>query len=93
LTQELTGDWRGFSQRPAIGSTRSPHVGKAPTQQLGEKLFGLGSYNGFISFSAKLADYKILAVFTERIRNSPKPNAISYIYTDQFGQQQTVKVP
>jgi len=86
--QELTGDWRGFHQRPALGSTLSPHTGKAPTQQLGEELFRLGSCHGFISFSARLPDYKILGVFPQRLRTST--NTVSYYYTDEIGQQRTI---
>lgn len=89
--QDLTGDWRSYSQRPALASSRTRHSGKAPTQQLGEELFRLGSYHGFISFSAKLPDYKILGVFVERLK---KPGeSVSYSYTDDHGRLQTIRIP
>ena len=85
--QELTGDWLNFTNR----SGGAPHAGKAPTQEFGEKLFGLGTFKGFVSFSAKLADYKILGVFTERL--VPGSDEIKYSYHDGHGVLQTILIP
>lgn len=87
--QELTGDWRSYPNRKS--TPPSPHAGKAPTQQFGDELFRLAVYKGFISFSAKLPDYKILAIFVQLlIRGTDK---IDYTYHDLHGVLQTVSVP
>jgi RES domain-containing protein len=85
--QELTGDWLSFSNRPG----GPPHAGKAPTQQLGEELFRLGTYKGFVSFSAKLPDYRILGVFTGRL--VPGNDEITYSYHDGHGVLQKITIP
>jgi hypothetical protein len=59
------GDWRSYSGR-VTGTDDSPHSGCAPTQRLGKTLYNCG-FKGLISFSARLPDYKILAVFTTRL--------------------------
>jgi hypothetical protein len=85
--QELTGDWLGFSNRTG----GAPHAGKAPTQELGEELYRLGTFKGFLSFSAKLTDYKILGVFTGRL--VPGSDEITYSYRDGHGVLQTISIP
>ena len=85
--QELTGDWLSFSNR----SGGKPHAGKAPTQELGEELYRLGLFKGFVNFSAKLPDYRILGVFTGRL--SPGSDSIKYSYHDGHGVLQTISVP
>jgi RES domain-containing protein len=85
--QELTGDWLSFSNRPG----GAPHAGKAPTQELGEALFNLGSVKGFVSFSAKLPDYKILGVFIGRLVSGQ--DEIKYSYHDRHGILQTIIIP
>jgi RES domain-containing protein len=84
--QELTGDWRSFLNRPAP----SPHGGLAPTQQLGHELYRLGTFKALLSFSAKLPDYKILAIFPHRVRNSGC--SVSYTYRDAQGNLQTILI-
>jgi hypothetical protein len=85
--QELTGDWLSFSNR----SGGAPHAGKAPTQELGEELYRLGLFKGFVSFSAKLPDYMILGVFTGQL--VPGSDEIKYSYNDGHGVLQTISIP
>ncbi len=50
--QELTGDWRGYADRNSITPLQYPS-GAAPTQELGNALFGVAGLEGFITYSAK----------------------------------------
>ena len=65
--QELTGDWRGYTQRNALTSV-SGFTGKAPTQALGEHLYArCPEVKGFISISARVPYYRILGIFSKRL--------------------------
>ena len=89
--QELTGDWRSYATRiPPVGPT-APHTGVPPTQSLGTALFALGSSQGFVSFSATLADYKILVVFPDRLKGTP--DYLQYSYHDDRGTMQVKRIP
>lgn len=87
--QELTGDWQSFASR-AIPAAGSPHSGMAPTQQLGDELFRLG-FKGFMSFSARVPEYKILGIFTQYL--APGIDRVEYNYHDMHGVLQTVGIP
>jgi hypothetical protein len=65
--QELTGDWRGYQHRTAARSSVQEPVGTAPTQDLGEAVFGLPGIEGFRTLSAKLAYHRNLIVFPEKM--------------------------
>jgi hypothetical protein len=65
--QELTGDWRGYQQRAAARSSIQEPVGTAPTQDLGEAVFGVPGIEGFRALSAKLAYHRNLVVFPAKL--------------------------
>ena len=65
--QELTGDWRGYEYRARARSPIQEPVGTAPTQDLGEALFGLPGIKGFRALSAKLPYRRNLVVFPEKM--------------------------
>lgn len=85
--QELTGDWRGYSTRipPA------PHTGSPPTQSLGNALFATVKFQGLLSFSATLPDYRILVVFTQRLKGTA--DYLQYSYHDDRGAMQVRRIP
>jgi hypothetical protein len=85
--QELTGDWLSFSNRAG----GAPHAGRSPTQELGEELYRLGAFKGFVSFSAKLPDYRVLGVFTSQL--VPGSDEIKYSYRDGHGALRTISIP
>lgn len=89
--QELTGDWRTFSTRSAPVSAPAPHTGLPPTQALGIALYSLPGLQGLISFSATLPDYRILAIFTDRLKGTT--DFIEYSYHDEHGAQQVKRIP
>jgi RES domain-containing protein len=64
--QELTGDWEGYQLRSAKTSVKIP-VGTAPTQDLGEALFGIVDLEGFRVVSAKLPYQENLVVFPQKL--------------------------
>jgi len=78
--QELTGNWRSYATRIPPGRFPAPLTGTPPTQTLGNALFALGSQQGFTSFSATIPDYKILAVFPDRLKGTP--DFLQYSYHD-----------
>jgi len=89
--QELTGDWRGYQQRGPATSVTGP-TGKAPTQEFGEQLFThCHDVQGFLTLSARLPYYRILAVFTQRLRAGT--DYIRYTITDPSGRSQTIQIP
>ena len=65
--QELTGDWRGYEHRKAITASILEPVGTAPTQDLGEALFGVPGLEGFRTISAKLPYHRNLVMFPEKM--------------------------
>jgi hypothetical protein len=65
--QELTGDWRGYRLRSAVSSVSQP-IGLAPTQNLGQAIFGLTGLEGFEYTSSKVPHQRCLAVFPQTIR-------------------------
>ncbi len=85
--QELTGDWRAFGNRPVP----SVHAGRAPTQSLGQALFETGEVKALLNFSARLPDYKILGLFTQRIIGSSC--SVRYSYRDLQGELKTIRIP
>lgn len=88
---ELTGDWRGYRQRGLATSVKGP-TGKAPTQEFGEQLFALcPDVQGFLTLSARLPYYRILAVFTRRIRAGT--DYVRYTITDPSGRPRTIQIP
>lgn len=86
--QELTGDWRSYAARTAPG----PHSGLPPTHVLGNALYSIGSHQGLISFSATLPDYKILAVFTNRLNNRAA-DYLQYSFHDELGAMHIKRIP
>lgn len=88
--QELTGDWRSYKHRSSVTSVTGP-TGKAPTQELGEALFGLCSdVQGFITISARLPYYRALVVFPERLRAGR--DYVRYTVKTS-GSTQTIEIP
>jgi hypothetical protein len=65
--EELTGDWKGYRFRGLAGATVSEPVGTAPTQDLGEALFGVPGVEAFQAVSAKLATQRTLVVFPDKL--------------------------
>jgi hypothetical protein len=89
--QELTGDWRGYQQRGPATSVTAP-TGTAPTQEFGNQLFSLcPDVQGFLTLSARLPYYRILAVFTQRLNAGM--DFVRYTITDPTGQPQTIQIP
>jgi hypothetical protein len=89
--QELTGDWRGYSTRIPPIAPPAPHTGSAPTQSLGDALFATVKFQGLLSFSATLPDYKILVVFTQRLKGTA--DYLQYSYHDDRGAMQVKRTP
>lgn len=89
--QELTGDWHSYSNRILNSGPDGPHHGTPPTQSLGNALFTLGIHQGLVTFSARLPDYKILAVFTDRIKGTA--NYLQYSFHDSRGALQVKRIP
>jgi len=89
--QELTGDWRGYQQRGPATPVSGP-TGKAPTQEFGEQLFALcRDVQGFVTLSALLPYYRILAIFPQRLR--PGTDYVRYSVTDSAGQSENIQIP
>lgn len=65
--QELTGDWRGYKYRKEKAATIKEPVGSAPTQDLGEAIFGIKGIEGFRVPSAKLAYHRNLVIFPQKM--------------------------
>jgi hypothetical protein len=87
--QELTGDWKGYSQRSAKTTITAP-TGVAPTQGLGAALYTSARFEGFLAISAKMPYQKVMGVFPNRILRG---NFIRYSYVDAAGQRQTLQIP
>jgi hypothetical protein len=64
--QELTGDWRGDRYRNPITSVSLP-VGVAPTQLLGQALFGVPDLESFQTVSARIPTQRNLVVFPQKL--------------------------
>jgi len=90
--QELTGDWRSYATRIPPVASPSPHSGVPPTQSLGIALHGLGKYQGLITFSATLPDYKILVVFADRLVKGAS-DYLQYSFHDDRGAMQVKRIP
>jgi len=88
--QELTGDWQAFGTRPISLAAGSPHAGVAPTQQLAVELFRIGA-KGFITFSAKVPEYKVLGIFTQHLVLGT--DKVEYSFHDMHGALQAVTIP
>ena len=89
--QELTGDWRGYSQRNPTTPVSGP-TGKAPTQEFGEELFAKCSdVQGFQSLSARLPYYRVLGIFPDRLKKGA--DYVRYSIPDANGNQQTIEIP
>jgi hypothetical protein len=88
--QELTGDWRHYSNRASRVSP-DPHAGLAPTQELGRALFLHSGYAGFVTFSAKLPQFRVVGIFMGRLESSG--SLIEYEYTDGHGDRRFVCIP
>lgn len=89
--QELTGDWRGYQQRGPGTSVTGP-TGRAPTQEFGAHLFArCPDVQGFLTLSARLPYYRILAIFTRRLNAGT--DYVRYTITDPSGQSQTIQIP
>jgi RES domain-containing protein len=67
--QELTGDWRGYSDRKTAGSMIGIEVGQPPTHQIGDALYATPSLEGFVTFSAKMPTYRCLVVFPNKLHS------------------------
>ena len=65
--QELTGDWRGYRYRAQNAATIKDPIGAAPTQALGEALFGVRGLEGFRTVSAKLPYHRNLVIFPQKL--------------------------
>ena len=90
--QELTGDWRCYRERGRLpGASVKVPTGKAPTQKFGEQLYALcPNVQGFVTLSARLPYFKILGIFTRRL----KAGSSDYIsYTDPSGTHTPVRIP
>jgi len=89
--QELTGDWRGYSQRNNPSAKIKEPTGLAPTQMLGRMLYEGGRCEGFRTISAKLPYYEVLAIFPHRLLPG---SLVQYKYTDTSDQlHQVTLVP
>jgi hypothetical protein len=89
--QELTGDWRSYATRIPPAFAPRPHTGVPPTHGLGNALFALGRHQGLITFSATLPDYKVLAVFTDRLKGTA--DYLQYSFHDDRGAMQVKRIP
>ena len=87
--QELTGDWRGYTQRSAATNIRNP-TGTAPTQQLGEAIHrDPRNLEGLLTASAKIPYNRNLVVFPDHLR----PNSfVEYAWTDAGGRDRAYRI-
>jgi hypothetical protein len=90
--QELTGDWRSYATRIPPAFPPAPHSGVPPTHSLGTVLHGLGNYQGLITFSATLPDYKVLVVFPGYLVKGGT-DYLQYSYHDALGAMQVKRIP
>ena len=87
--QELTGDWRAYTQR-GIGAGIPAPVGQAPTQELGCALYLLEPpLEGFVTFSAKLPYHRILCIFRNHL--APGSYARFRVETSDGTRTHTIK--
>jgi RES domain-containing protein len=84
--QELTGNWSTYELR----QPSPPDDRLAPTQLLGDALFKSNSISGIISFSAKIPEFRILAIFPERLT---KRDRLRYNFSDPSGVTRTISIP
>lgn len=89
--QELTGDWRSYAGRIAPTAPPAPHTGSPPTHSLGNALFAAAKFQGLLSFSATLPDYKILVVFPLRLKGTI--DYLQHSYHDDRGAMQVKRIP
>jgi hypothetical protein len=89
--QELTGDWRSYSTRLPPLIPPAPHTGIPPTQSLGNRLYEMGKHQGLVTFSATLPDYRILAVFVDRLNETQ--SYLQYSYHDLHGAMKIKRIP
>lgn len=66
--QELTGDWLGYSIRPAQIAVRPPYWTNVPTQRLGARLYAIPGLEGLITPSARVPTSKNLIVFPDKLQ-------------------------
>lgn len=66
--QELTGDWRGYSLRNPHAVLSAPHWSNVPTQRLGQALHRVADLEGFLFYSARVANRRNLVVFPTKLR-------------------------
>ncbi|MFL5244026.1 MAG: RES family NAD+ phosphorylase [Gemmataceae bacterium] len=64
--QELTGDWRGYQQRSPQTSVTTP-TGLAPTQELGQSLYGLANLEAFQTLSVRLPYHRNVVIFPQKL--------------------------
>jgi hypothetical protein len=83
--QELTGDWRGYQRRQPHDSVPEP-TGTAPTQELGQALFGVRGLEGFHTLSARRPSRMILVVFPEKLLSGSE-----IIFSDDGGNTHSIK--
>lgn len=83
--QELTGDWRGYQRRQSHDTVSEP-MGTAPTQTLGQALFGVRGLEGFRTISARRPARMILAVFPEKLRLGSE-----IIFADDAGNTHAIR--
>lgn len=86
--QELTGNWRSYAEGTGCAEA---HRGRAPTQELGRALYDRGDISGFVAFSAKLPEYRVMGIFPERLLKLD--SWIEYNYIEPSGDAKTVKIP
>jgi len=67
--QELTGEWRGYSDRQVAGSMIGLEIGTPPTHELGHSLYAIPQLEGFLTFSAKVPTYRCLVVFPGKLHS------------------------
>jgi hypothetical protein len=73
--QELTGDWRGYTYRPAPPVT-VPYWSHVPTQQLGHALAATGTIEGFLSYSARFPTVRNLVIFRNNLASTSTVTAV-----------------
>ncbi len=85
--QELTGDWRGYGLRlPPVPALTRPHWSNVPTHRLAHEIHAAKTFEGLLTFSAKVPTKRNLVLFPNRLK---KPSFVSY--TDPAGT--TVQIP
>lgn len=87
--EELTGDWRGYTQRSAATNVSYP-TGTAPTQHLGEAIHrDSRDLEGLLTVSAKVPYNRNLIVFPDHLRAN---SFVEYVWTDAGGVGRAYKI-